>query len=610
MLPMSILRIRPWLAAIAAALALAAAPAFADTAACNAPDGSLKCGQTGKSCEDMGMSPAGFTCSQGIPCCFSLGDKQCKAYAGSSCVTAAKAGQDVKSGCPKGYSPQGISADEYKKNGYSITKDQFLLGTGTNLCRVDGNAVYVCCKQDPTQPLIGNNPPGQQNPKPGQQPGQPGQQPGQPGQQPGQPPALQSGASCPAPSTCKESCATGSGETVAATGCLFGTSDGGISSGGVCCSPPQKFAQECPTGTSCKASCGTGEKTVQTGCGISKSAGVISYSGLCCEPSPATDCQDGSACKYSCSSDEEQTSTCTLPSGPGQVDVAACCRPKQKTATELCKQAGGQCQVGSCYPGGTPTLTCDGGAMVCCTYKTKVIDAKTEACQSAGGTCSFSGCGFGAALGLKESGECAGEIGTDGKFKKQSCCLPPDAFAKSQNEACAANKGTCAAAGKACGAGTVAKGSCASVNDNGAVVASACCVPAGLGGAGTGGTGSGSGAGAGAAAGGAGFDADAAKYGFQDPLGLKGTQRLPQLVQRLITNGMPYVGAIFFVVIIYSGVQYITAGGDKKQIEGAKSMLQRAFIGLLIVFFAFAIVSTVVNLLAQVATGSGGQTVQ
>jgi TRAP-type C4-dicarboxylate transport system permease small subunit len=73
---------------------------------------------------------------------------------------------------------------------------------------------------------------------------------------------------------------------------------------------------------------------------------------------------------------------------------------------------------------------------------------------------------------------------------------------------------------------------------------------------------------------------------------------------------MPYVGAIFFVVIIYAGVQYITAGGDKKQIDAAKSMLQRAFIGLLIIFFAFAVVSTVVNLLARVATGSGGQTVQ
>ena len=63
---MSLLRIRTGLATFVAALAFVSARLLPTWLPATAPDGSLKCGQVGKSCEDMGMSPAGFTCSQGF----------------------------------------------------------------------------------------------------------------------------------------------------------------------------------------------------------------------------------------------------------------------------------------------------------------------------------------------------------------------------------------------------------------------------------------------------------------------------------------------------------------------------------------------------------------
>ena len=49
------------------------------------------------------------------------------------------------------------------------------------------------------------------------------------------------------------------------------------------------------------------------------------------------------------------------------------------------------------------------------------------------------------------------------------------------------------------------------------------------------------------------------------------------------------IGVIFFVLIIYGGILWMTAGGNDTQVKKAQNIIQRAAIGLLIVVLAYAI---------------------
>jgi uncharacterized membrane protein len=49
--------------------------------------------------------------------------------------------------------------------------------------------------------------------------------------------------------------------------------------------------------------------------------------------------------------------------------------------------------------------------------------------------------------------------------------------------------------------------------------------------------------------------------------------------------------AVFF--IIFSGIKFLTSGGDPKQVDGAKKTLTYAIAGLIIVFISFAIIKLI-----------------
>jgi len=59
---------------------------------------------------------------------------------------------------------------------------------------------------------------------------------------------------------------------------------------------------------------------------------------------------------------------------------------------------------------------------------------------------------------------------------------------------------------------------------------------------------------------------------------------------------IPLLGGIAVLFIIYAGVQYVTAAGNKERIEGAKQTLTYAIIGLIVIVLAGVIVSLVTNL--------------
>lgn len=59
------------------------------------------------------------------------------------------------------------------------------------------------------------------------------------------------------------------------------------------------------------------------------------------------------------------------------------------------------------------------------------------------------------------------------------------------------------------------------------------------------------------------------------------------------------LGIIFLLLTLYAGFTWMTAMGDAKKIETAKSTLTRAVIGLVIVLSAYAITNFVVRALAD-----------
>lgn len=63
-----------------------------------------------------------------------------------------------------------------------------------------------------------------------------------------------------------------------------------------------------------------------------------------------------------------------------------------------------------------------------------------------------------------------------------------------------------------------------------------------------------------------------------------------------ITNTALYaVGAVSVIMLIWGGLRYVISGGDSKKITDAKNTILYALLGLIIAFFAYAIVNFVLN---------------
>jgi hypothetical protein len=63
-------------------------------------------------------------------------------------------------------------------------------------------------------------------------------------------------------------------------------------------------------------------------------------------------------------------------------------------------------------------------------------------------------------------------------------------------------------------------------------------------------------------------------------------------------------GAYFFVLILYGGFLYMTAGGEAAKTTKARQTIVNAIIGMLIVASSYAIASYVLNAMAGATTGT------
>lgn len=77
-----------------------------------------------------------------------------------------------------------------------------------------------------------------------------------------------------------------------------------------------------------------------------------------------------------------------------------------------------------------------------------------------------------------------------------------------------------------------------------------------------------------------------------------------ELVGNIIFAIFNILGVIFFVLMVYAGVLWMTANGDPKRVTKAKDILTQATIGLVITLSAYAVSYFVAGELVKATTGT------
>ncbi|MFH1291986.1 MAG: pilin [bacterium] len=80
-------------------------------------------------------------------------------------------------------------------------------------------------------------------------------------------------------------------------------------------------------------------------------------------------------------------------------------------------------------------------------------------------------------------------------------------------------------------------------------------------------------------------------------------------VIQAIGIGLSFIGVLFFLLMLYAGVMWMTAMGNTEKVESAKATLESAVIGLVIVLSAYAITSFVFKNILGVTPSTGSSVV-
>lgn len=77
-------------------------------------------------------------------------------------------------------------------------------------------------------------------------------------------------------------------------------------------------------------------------------------------------------------------------------------------------------------------------------------------------------------------------------------------------------------------------------------------------------------------------------------------QSLPTIIGNIVNIVLSFLGVLLLVYLIYAGFLWMTSGGDSKKADSAKSYIQNAIIGLIIILASFAISNFVISNLAAI----------
>src|SRR3972149_12014150 len=83
---------------------------------------------------------------------------------------------------------------------------------------------------------------------------------------------------------------------------------------------------------------------------------------------------------------------------------------------------------------------------------------------------------------------------------------------------------------------------------------------------------------------------DAPILSIKNPLGFT---NLGEIFQALLTLAFFLAGIAFLAMLVLGGIQWITAGGDAKALDAARTRITNAVVGLVIVVAAYALTAIV-----------------
>lgn len=100
------------------------------------------------------------------------------------------------------------------------------------------------------------------------------------------------------------------------------------------------------------------------------------------------------------------------------------------------------------------------------------------------------------------------------------------------------------------------------------------------------------------------YGLDAAQQSSGLPKQVAKASDIPSVVGNIIGVGLSLLGVVFFGLMLYAGILWMTARGDTGKVDSAKNILEAAIIGLLIVAGSYAISNFVFTEIVR--SGQGG----
>jgi hypothetical protein len=68
---------------------------------------------------------------------------------------------------------------------------------------------------------------------------------------------------------------------------------------------------------------------------------------------------------------------------------------------------------------------------------------------------------------------------------------------------------------------------------------------------------------------------------------------LPVVFGNLINAALMFAGTVAVILIVYSGIRFVTSGGDQKKVAQARQIITYALIGLALVLLSFFIIAVI-----------------
>lgn len=79
---------------------------------------------------------------------------------------------------------------------------------------------------------------------------------------------------------------------------------------------------------------------------------------------------------------------------------------------------------------------------------------------------------------------------------------------------------------------------------------------------------------------------------------------IPSFIARVVRILIGFAGALFFAMLVWGGVRWMTAGGDADAVKKAQTTTMNAIIGVIIIALAYTVVTAFMQIIVQLATPS------